>query len=170
MTRACRAYNGHLRHSLARSNRRSAPRPMASKPWLSGAFIGEFADCYIDDTELEGNDPRAALLELAAVVRSVAGELRASREIAMDTASHLEFAAGFPSGPNPVERIRSFKTKLEAMVPDEYLMVPAGAFRSRARDMQPTLTTCCGFQDGRRLTEVMPSCSTSTGDLRSASM
>ena len=39
-----------------------------SYPWTKGSFVGEFCDCFIDNTDLEGGQSAPALMDLAKYV------------------------------------------------------------------------------------------------------
>jgi hypothetical protein len=105
---------------------------MAADPvWLSGAFIGEFGDPYIEDTELEGNSPHAAI---AVVVKMLDTLVRETDDNGwrLDTAQLLAAAESFRTGltvgagSSVPEMVRSLRSHLLSMAPDDYVMIPTG--------------------------------------------
>jgi hypothetical protein len=104
-------------------------------PWRTGAFVGEFLDAYVKDTELEGGLIAAGLDALAAALGEVTEQLPDAAAVAAvaELRRHLHDAAAASSERRKcgspadfLSYLRGYQAALRRLRPLEYLVMPGG--------------------------------------------
>ncbi len=103
-----------------------------SLPWTRGSFVGEFCDCFIDNTDLEGGQSAPALRDLAGHVQAAIRD-RAQTPLLREHTAAVDFvhaqllsAADLDNRDASFDTARRFCQRLEALAPGEMVTFCGG--------------------------------------------